>query len=154
MRRWLFVVLAACGGTQAPKEPPVPSCAQVADGMLANMQATQERKAPAETTEMIKDIIRTACDRDRWSPDARRCMATMQKTTEDADRCASKLTDEQVKSLIRDEEARLPKRQGMLHDRSRGPGRPVLAPPLLGAPLRHRAVSADDARRAGRARLG
>jgi hypothetical protein len=154
MMRWLFVVFAACGGTQTPKEPAVPTCAQVADGMLQNMQATQERRAPEETAEMIKDIIRTACDRDRWSPEAKRCMATMQQTTEDADRCASKLTDEQLKSLIRDEEARLPKRESMVNDRSRGPGRPVLAPPVLGAPVRYRAVPADDARRAGRARLG
>jgi len=108
--RWLVVLLIGCGGPQAAKPPAPPTCTQVADGMVANMQATQEHEVPGETIDMIKDIIRTACDRDAWSEGAKRCMATMKKTPEDADRCAAQLTDEQLKALIRDEESRLPKR--------------------------------------------
>ena len=108
--RWLVVLLVACGGAQKPAQPAVPTCDQVADGMVSNMRATQEHEVPGETIDMIKDIIRTACGRDAWSDAAKRCMATMKKTPEDADRCSAQLTDEQLKALIRDEESRIPKR--------------------------------------------
>jgi len=105
--RWLLVVLVACGGAQTPKDAPAPSCAKVADGMVAEMLATKQQPPPQETADMIKDIIRTSCDRDAWSDPARRCLATM-KTEDDADRCAALLTDEQQAALVREEKARLP----------------------------------------------
>ena len=105
--RWLVVLLVACGGGQKPKEAPAPSCTQVADGMVAQMLATKQQPPPQETADMIKDIIKTSCDRDAWSEPARRCLAAM-KTEEDADRCAALLTDAQQAALVNEEKARIP----------------------------------------------
>ena len=105
--RWLVVLVIACGGGQKPKEPPAPTCAQVAGAMVQQMLATKQQPPPQETADMIKDIITTSCDRDAWSDAARRCLAAM-KTEEDADRCAAQLTDAQQAALVREEKARIP----------------------------------------------
>jgi hypothetical protein len=51
------------------------------------------------------EIIRTRCDADAWSAEARQCLAAM-KTREDAERCSNMLGEEQQANLVRDEKAK------------------------------------------------
>jgi len=104
--KWLLVLAVACGGGQRPTAAPPPSCSQVADGMVEQMLAKMQPR-PQETADTIKDIIKTSCDRDAWSEPARRCLAAM-KTEDDADHCATLLTDAQQAALVREEKARIP----------------------------------------------
>lgn len=108
MRLVLAIVLVVgCGGgskTATAPEPP-PSCAAVADGMVAMMMRDKDAKGIEDTVEGFKTIIRTRCDEDAWTAEARDCLATMQTRT-DAERCSTLLTDEQQAALVRDQKAK------------------------------------------------
>ncbi len=109
MRIALLVLVLGCGGgskkaAETPKE--APTCAAVADAMIALMLEGKEQTPKVkETTEGFTAIIRNRCDADAWSADAKQCLAGM-TTRDDAERCSKLLTEEQQANLVRDEKAK------------------------------------------------
>jgi hypothetical protein len=82
------------------------SCDGVADGMVGMMMEGKEQTPKLrETSEGFKQIIRTRCEADAWSSDAKWCLTGM-KTQADAERCSTMLTEEQQANLVRDEKAK------------------------------------------------
>jgi hypothetical protein len=109
MRIALLVLVLGCGGgskkAEAPKSAEA-SCAAVAEGMVGMMMEGKEQTPKAkEAMAGFTEIIRTRCDADAWSAEARQCLAAM-KTREDAERCSNMLTEEQQANLVRDEKAK------------------------------------------------
>lgn len=104
-----MVLAAACGGggSKSSTTPaPGPTCAAVADAMVAMMMEGKEQtEAAAATAGDFETIIRTRCDEDAWTAEAKQCLATMQTRT-DAERCSTLLTAEQQENLVRDQKAK------------------------------------------------
>ena len=109
MRLVLAVAFAfGCGGggsKQATAAPAPVTCAAAADGMLAMMMRDKEAEGIEDTIEGFKALIRTRCDEDGWTVEARQCLATMQTRT-DAERCSTLLTEAQQANLVRDQKAK------------------------------------------------
>ncbi|HTR49538.1 MAG TPA: hypothetical protein VMJ10_02460 [Kofleriaceae bacterium] len=90
--------VAACGGSQKPAAPPPtpdpipqtagPSCKDVTVHLatLADRDPTQDASA--------NETLRQRCTSDKWSDDARSCLATAQSDDE-VNGCKTKLTDAQ-----------------------------------------------------------
>lgn len=109
-RAWVAIVLAACGGssnkssTMAKSEGP--ACAAVAESMVAIIAHGKEStKALVDTKDAFAAIIRTRCDEDAWTVDAKQCLLAM-TSNDDAIRCSSLLTDEQQANLERNRTAK------------------------------------------------
>jgi len=113
MRVFAAVVLAcACGGSPAAVEPTppagaaAPTCARVAGHMADLVAAGIDPPPPDAEVNALIALIRTRCEDDGWTAEARRCLGTMQ-TAVDADRCGTLLTEAQLAALVRDQEQRL-----------------------------------------------
>lgn len=110
MRTALLVLVLGCGGggkkaAEAPKDT-TPACAAVADAMIGIMLLNKEQTPKLkETMDGFTAIIRTRCEADGWTAEAKTCLAAM-KTQPDAERCAPMLTEEQQANLVRDEKAK------------------------------------------------
>ncbi|HEU0031802.1 MAG TPA: hypothetical protein VFQ53_14290 [Kofleriaceae bacterium] len=108
----IAVVLgSACGGgSKSVKEPaPVPdpiakttgpACKVVADHMAQVALAGRDPAQPDDTGK-VASALRTRCETDGWSDEARSCFATMQNDQE-AEGCHGMLTPEQRKALDKD----------------------------------------------------
>ena len=111
----VLAALLGCGGggtrPSAPAPAPAATCAAAADGMLAMMMRDKESEGIEDTIEAMKALIRTRCDDDAWTAEARQCLATMQTRT-DAERCSTLLTEAQQASLVRDQKEKFGARQG------------------------------------------
>ncbi len=107
MRTLVLVVLVACGGGSKPSTAPKPAvtCSGVADAMVGMMIESMEPRPGQETIDGITGIIKTRCDQDAWTADAKQCLATM-KTRTDAEHCSTLLTEEQQANLVRDQKAK------------------------------------------------
>ncbi len=109
MRIAVLVLVLGCGGGSKKAEAPKPveaACPAVADAMVGMMMEGKEETPKAkEAMAGFTDIIRTRCDADAWSAEARQCLAAM-KTREDAERCSNMLSEEQQANLVRDEKAK------------------------------------------------
>jgi hypothetical protein len=121
MRSALVAILVlGCGGSGKPAQAPnaqAPACAAVADAMMSIMLAGKEQTPRlAETSAGFNEIIRTRCDADGWTAEARSCLAAM-KNQADAERCGQLLTEEQTSNLVRDQKAKF------------GGPEPAMAPP-------------------------
>ena len=104
----IALVLAACGGSSksSTMAKAGPSCSDVANSMVAMMaEGKESTKAFVDAKEGFVTIIRTRCDEDAWTPDAKQCLATM-KSREDAERCSTLLTEQQQANLVRDQKAK------------------------------------------------
>lgn len=126
----IALVLAACGGsskssTMAKSEGP--TCAVVADSMVAMMARGKEStKAFVDAKEGFTTIIRTRCDEDAWTAEAKQCLSTMQ-TYEDAERCSTHLTEQQQQNLVRDQK----EKYGAKPEDAAPPPAPVEAPKAM-----------------------
>lgn len=109
MRQVLIaLVLAACGGSSksSTMAKSGPSCGEVASSMVAMMaEGKESTKAFVDAKEGFVTIIRTRCDEDAWTAEAKQCLATM-KSREDAERCSTLLTEQQQANLVRDQKAK------------------------------------------------
>src|SRR5690606_6637530 len=75
-------------------------------GHMVDLLASQQDPAPPdEATSSLIDMIRTRCEADRWTAEARACLAKI-ATPQDADACGALLTEEQQANLVRDQQAR------------------------------------------------
>ena len=107
-RRVLAIAfVSACGGGGAnqpaqPEPAPAPACTAVADAMVTQMLEGRERQGIEDTVDGFTALIRVRCEEDRWTAEARQCLATM-RTRADAERCSTLLTDEQQANLVRDQ---------------------------------------------------
>jgi hypothetical protein len=102
MLRALLVLAVACGSPAKPIARPAAvappdQCAQVADHLLSLMTAAA-KDAPTEELDRVRVAFQRRCDEDRWSPEAQRCFLELTDKAE-VDRCASRLTEEQRRSL-------------------------------------------------------
>ena len=108
MRRLLLIslFLAACGGGHkptvvaqpTPKPDPIPKtagpdCKAVADHVVTVMLADKP-----DLQAKMSEAIRSHCTADKWSDEARSCLATMQNEAE-GDGCEKMLTDAQRKAV-------------------------------------------------------
>lgn len=104
MRALALVVLVACGGggSPSPQKPAATaiSCAAVADGMVGMLVAAMNPKPPDEDADGLRKLVIERCDRDQWSPEARRCLKDM-KTADDANVCGTLLSDDQQAALVK-----------------------------------------------------
>ncbi len=104
MRVLILGVLVACGGGRTPPaEKPSPagaSCAAAADGMVGMLIASMNPKPPDEDADALRKLVVERCDKDVWSPDARRCIKDM-KSADDANVCGTLLTDDQQAALVK-----------------------------------------------------
>jgi outer membrane biosynthesis protein TonB len=104
-----IVLAAACGGGSKASTTPKatgPTCGAVADSMVAMMaEGKESTKAFVETKEGFTTIIRTRCEEDAWTADAKQCLAKM-KSRDDAERCSTLLTETQQANLVRDQKAK------------------------------------------------
>ena len=104
----IALVLAACGGSSksSTMAKAGPSCGDVANAMVGMMaEGKESTKAFVDAKEGFVEIIRTRCDQDAWTADAKQCLATM-KSREDAERCSTLLTEQQQANLVRDQKAK------------------------------------------------
>lgn len=108
-RAVLLVCVTACSHAPAPvapQAPPPATCARAA-GHTADLVAIGlDPPPPDDAVNALITLVRTRCEEDAWSPEARQCLSTMQ-TASDADRCGTLLTEEQQAALVRDQEAML-----------------------------------------------
>ncbi len=103
MRLPILVLLAACGGASTPASAPPrsgPSCAHAADGMVGMLVAGMTPKPPDADADGLRALVKKRCEVDHWSPEAMRCTAEM-KTGDDANVCATLLTDDQQAALVK-----------------------------------------------------
>jgi len=104
MRALALVVLVACGGggSPSPQKPAATaiSCAAAADGMVGMLVAAMNPKPPDEDADGLRKLVIERCDRDQWSPEARRCLKDM-KTADDANVCGTLLSDDQQAALVK-----------------------------------------------------
>jgi len=104
-----FVIAAGCGGSSKPSTTAKvegPTCTDVAESMVTMMgEGKESTKAFVDAKEGFTTIIRTRCDDDNWTADAKRCLATM-KSHADAEHCSTMLSEEQQANLVRDEKAK------------------------------------------------
>jgi hypothetical protein len=113
MRALLIVLVIGCGGSSKSSSQTMPSarssepnCSGASDGMVAMMMEGKEGKGNADArADEFRILIRTRCEDDKWSAEARQCLSEM-KTRTDAEQCATKLTDEQQQNLVRDQKAK------------------------------------------------
>lgn len=106
MRAFLLAFLVACGGgnkpvpkTPEPTPDPIPKtagpdCKAVAEHVVTVMFAEHP-----DDQAKAGDAIRSHCDSDKWSDEARSCLATMQNEDEGKG-CAKMLTKEQHEAVM------------------------------------------------------
>lgn len=98
----VVVVVAACGSKSPPPKPvpppppvdPIPQSAGPACGVVADHAVTVMLADNAEGQPKAKEVLRTRCEADKWSDDARNCIATAQSEDE-MDGCGKHLTEAQ-----------------------------------------------------------
>ena len=103
MRAVMFVVLFGCAGSKPAAEKPAStatSCASAADGMVGMLTAAMNPKPPDADADALRKLVIERCDKDAWSPEARRCLKDM-KTADDANVCGTLLTDDQQAALVK-----------------------------------------------------
>lgn len=104
----LIALLFACGGgNKAATTPaqPTTTCATVADAMVGAMVATKEPRPGEDVIASFTTLIRTRCDEDQWTAEARQCLATM-TTRAEAEHCSTLMTEAQQANLVRDQQAK------------------------------------------------
>jgi hypothetical protein len=116
VRIWAVVLLlGACGGasssvetaaSSSPASSDAPTCARVAGHMADLVASGIDPAPPDEDVNALIALVRTRCEDDGWSAEARRCLGTMQTATE-ADDCGTLLTEAQLAALLADQEAHL-----------------------------------------------
>lgn len=115
MRIWLAIVLAACSAgakappPEAPKRTAGPSCEAVGDAMVNQLIADKDPRPPDTAVDPIRNLITKHCTADSWTLDAKQCLLTM-KNAQDAEHCATLLTDEQQAALANEQGAGDPKK--------------------------------------------
>jgi len=137
---WIVVALAACHHADAPAtgapKGPTP-CARASDSMVQAMLARLPANdtQPTEAADALRNLIRGRCEQDAWSAAATRCLIAMERV-DDAERCATLLTDEQQAALVRDQEAQLGVQPGATAPAAppAPPGSPSSEPPAPAAP--------------------
>ena len=110
MRPWppwsLVVLVIACGGSPKPAEPPAappaPTCDRTAGHMVDLLAEGKDPRPPDEVINGLIARIRTRCEEDGWTAEARHCLAKMQ-TAQDADDCGTLLTAAQQEALVKSE---------------------------------------------------
>ncbi len=104
----IALLLGACGGghkvATTPAQPAI-TCASVADAMVGAMVATKEPRPGDAVITSFTILIRTRCDEDHWTVEARQCLATM-TTRAEAERCSTLMTESQQANLVRDQQAK------------------------------------------------
>lgn len=99
LRAAILATVAACHASAPPASPQQatgPTCAQVADALMATLP-----KDAGELATQLHDMVARRCTQDAWTEDARRCV-TDAKSHGAAAACQSKLTPEQQQALSRD----------------------------------------------------
>jgi len=130
------LVLAACGGggksssPTTPKQAAGPSCEAVADSMVNQMLADKDPRPPDDKVDVIRNIISSRCDADGWTLPAKQCLSTM-KNAQDADRCASMLTEQQQAALVQAEREKFGTRD---EAKEAAPAPAAESPPPVAAP--------------------
>lgn len=105
MRGFVFIVIAgiaaACGDAKAPPPAapvrPASKCAHVADHLLSLLSPTA-REAPTEEVDRVRAQFKLRCVDDGWSLVAQECFLNL-TAREEVQRCASMLTEEQMRAL-------------------------------------------------------
>ncbi|HEY5936760.1 MAG TPA: hypothetical protein VIU61_19060 [Kofleriaceae bacterium] len=128
-----FVI--GCGGgskpaVQEPKpapetvqKPPAPTCVAVADHAATLVPPDT---GPESEIKATVDAIKTRCDADQWSAEARECFGTAENET-DFQGCTKLLTEAQMTAVTKDVEATSPSKQ---------PAPAAAAPPKVEEPVR------------------
>jgi hypothetical protein len=137
MRTWWISLafVAACGGSSKQAAEPVaagPTCKTAAEHMVDELASGLDPRPPDDVMNRQIRLIRDRCEQDAWSPDAVKCLAGM-KGTEDANRCATLLSEAQQAALVRDQEAASPKPEPAAEEGTMGRAdgaAPAAAPPL------------------------
>lgn len=103
-----FVVVASgCGGSQKPKTPAGPTCADVG----ANIEQMLVKAGSESGMDMsplgsiAREVASERCTADKWSPEAIAC--TAKATAETSKDCDALLTPEQTKALEESMQARM-----------------------------------------------
>jgi hypothetical protein len=103
-KAWIAGLLIACGGSpkaaDAPHAPDA-TCESTAAHMIDVMAAPMDPPPPEDAVRGMVQMISKRCEQDRWSPEARRCLAGY-KTQDDARVCETLLSDEQLAALARE----------------------------------------------------
>lgn len=96
-------VVIACGGPPKPPAPPAalpaPTCDRTAGHMVDLLAEGKEPPPPDETLNAMIARIRTRCEEDGWTAEARRCLSKM-TTAAEADHCGTLLTAAQQQALV------------------------------------------------------
>jgi hypothetical protein len=116
LKRSAFVLaIAACGGsapkakevTMVPPPPPAMSeCAKLADHVAG--LALTFKDPPPTTKDVIADLLRTRCEADGWSADAKTCFRSI-ANEQDAEKCIATLTEDQRGKVMVDAKAKFGK---------------------------------------------
>jgi hypothetical protein len=107
-RVWVLVFVMACASSPPAATPMAPasnagaagndaSCDQAVGKMMDTMTASKP-DAPPAAVKQYHDLFVSHCQADAWSPEVRACLAGS-KTLDDADQCATKMTDAQRGAL-------------------------------------------------------
>lgn len=103
----LVVAMQGCAHDAPPAAPKGPSaCARAADNMVATMldRLSHKDAVPTDQADALRNLIRTRCEQDAWSPAATQCLIAM-KTQDDAGPCAAQMTEAQQAALVRNQQA-------------------------------------------------
>lgn len=110
--RWLLVIaMVGCGGFGCGGGPVSRGTKPIACEMPANHVADVSA-LPLDVElpkHAIVDLLASACRRDRWSTDAKRCFAQIGSTA-DIEQCRGMLVGEQQQRLEADADAMFPRR--------------------------------------------
>jgi len=123
---WGMSMLLACGSSPPPSEPPPPvprrdpiprtrgpSCRAVADRMA--VVVGEHPPSQIEGDVHARALYELRCDTDRWSDDARSCLATI-SSDDEADGCLTRLLDREQQRRLAADRARLAAERDDAHE--------------------------------------
>lgn len=97
--------------------------------MVDNLAANLDPRPPDEVMNKQIALVRTRCEQDAWSPEAVKCLADM-KNLDEANHCATLLTEAQQAALVRDQDAASgAKAAPQAEEGAMGGAAPAAAPP-------------------------
>jgi len=112
-----LVLVVGCGGSKpaaqkpepAPEpvaaKPPVPTCASVSEKVHA-IAAADATENDAKELGVLREVIATRCEADKWSDELRECLGTAENDV-DGKGCMKLMTEAQMKAVDADIQAKV-----------------------------------------------